>query len=229
MLGDTSEANWALAPVAPAQPRTTPFADLVVERVRDGLAESGQFEGELADNVMLVVRAIVNYVAARLDSPKPYQRESGMGATAVEADLQVDLFDWLRSGALLQGVTVYEPQKVGAGRADISIAFTAHQVVNELKRETRDSSREAMERSYAEQGSSYNAADYPFGLVTILDVSKEPPTTPRLDTCVWVHRHEDDGGTRWLVFVRVPGRMSTPSAHTRRASSSSKGKGDDEG
>lgn len=172
---------------------------------------------------MLVVRAVVNFLAARLNAPKPYQRESGKdakGAAAVEDDLHEDLFDWLRSGALLQGIPVYEPQKVGAGRADIAVAFTSHQVVNELKRETRDSSHEAMEKTYAEQGGSYDATNYPFGLVTILDVSAEPPTTPRLDTCVWVHEHKDEGGTRWLVFVRVPGRLSTPSAHTRRAASS---------
>jgi hypothetical protein len=193
---------------------------LVLERVRQGLSVSAFFEGELADNFMQVVRAVVNFLAARLDAPKPYQRESGKAASALEADLQEDLFDWLRSGSLLQGVKVYEPQRVGGGRADISVAFTANQVVNELKRETHDASRHALEMAYAEQGSSYNATDYPFGLVTVLDVSEEPPTTPRLDTCVWVHRHDDQGGTRWLVFVRVPGRLSTPSAHTRRVSSS---------
>jgi hypothetical protein len=161
---------------------------------------------------MLVVRAVVNFLVARLNAPKPYQRETGngaKGAAAVEGDLQEDLFDWLRSGALLQGVTVFEPQRIGAGRADISVVFTSHQVVNELKRGTRESSHEAMEASYAEQGSSYDAADYPFGLVTVLDVSGEPPTTPRLETCVWVHKHEDGGGTRWLVFLRLPGRLST--------------------
>jgi hypothetical protein len=213
----------APAPIAGRpQPRTSPFAEVVLERVRKELQASDLFEGELADDVMLVVRAVVNFLAARLNAPKPYQRESGndaKGASAVEGDLQEDLFDWLQSGALLQGLPVYEPQKVGAGRADIAVAFTSHRVVNELKRETRDSSREAMQKTYAEQGSSYDATDYPFGLVTVLDVSAEPPTTPRLDTCVWVHKHEDDGGSRWLVFVRVPGRLSTPSAHTRRAAS----------
>ena len=198
------------------QPRTTPFAELVLERVRTELSASEFLQGELAEDVMLVVRAVVNFLAARLNAPKPYQREDGKGATAVEGDLQDDL-DWLRSGALLQGVPVYEPQKVGAGRADISVAFTAHQVVNELKRETRDAGHDAMAKTYAEQGSSYDATDYPFGLVTVLDVSAEPPTTPRLEARVWVHRHEDEGGIRWLVFVRVPGRLSTPSAHTRRA------------
>lgn len=166
---------------------------------------------------MLVVRAVVLFLSARLRAPKPYQREDGKGRGAVEDDLQQDLFDWLQSGALTHGLPIYEPQKVGAGRADIAVAFTAHQVVDELKRETRDSSRAAMETTYAEQGSSYDATDYPFGLVTVLDVSEEPPTTPRLDECVWVHRHDDAGGTRWLVFVRVPGRLSTPSAHTARA------------
>lgn len=191
---------------------------MVLERTRASLTASEHFHGELADDFMLVLRAVVLFLAARLDAPKPYQREDGKGPTAVEDDLQEDLFDWLRSGALLEGLPVYEPQKVGGGRADISVVFTAHRVVNELKRETRHSSDEAMEIAYAEQGSSYDATDYPFGLVTVLDVSTQPPTTPRLDACVWVHKHDDAGGTRWLVFVRVPGRLSTPSAHTKRAS-----------
>ena len=129
-------------------------------------------------------------------------------------------FDWLRSGALLQGIPIYEAQKLGGGRADITVVFTAHRVVNELKRETCNSSRESMEATYAEQGSSYDATDYPFGIVTVIDVSAEPQTTPRLDKCVWLNEHEDEGGVRWLVFVRVPGRLSTPSEHTKRAASS---------
>jgi hypothetical protein len=131
--------------------------------------------------------------------------------------LQEDLFEWLKYGALLRGRAVWEPQRVGAGRADISVIFTGHEIVNELKREQRDSSREAMQDTYSAQAGSYDATTYPFGLVTVLDVSAEPPSTPRLDQCVWVHKHEDESGTRWLVFVRVPGRMSTPSMQTKRA------------
>lgn len=167
---------------------------------------------------MLVVKAVVLFLAARLNSPKSYQREDGKGASAVEDDLQEDLFDWLRSGALLQGIPVWEQKRLGGGgRADISVAFTAHEVVNELKREQHDSSREALEDTYSAQAGSYDATTYPFGLVTVLDVSEEPPSTPRLDQCVWVHKHEDESGTRWLVFVRLPGRISTPSVQTKRA------------
>lgn len=167
---------------------------------------------------MLVVKAVVLFLAARLDAPKAYQREDGKGASAVEGDLQEDLFDWLRSGALLQGIPVWEQARVGGGgRADISVAFTSHVVVNELKREQKDSSREAMEETYSAQAGSYDATTYPFGVVTVLDVSAEPPSTPRLDECVWVDKHEDASGARWLVFVRIPGRLSTPSVHTKRA------------
>lgn len=166
---------------------------------------------------MLVAKAVVLFLSARLNSPKAYQREDGKGASALEADLQEDLFDWLQSGALLQGVPVYEPQRVGGGRADISVVFTAQEIVNELKREQSDSSHEAMERTYSAQAGSYDATTYPFGLVTVLDVSVEPPSTPRLDQCVWVHKREDESGTRWLVFVRVPGRLSTPSVLTKKA------------
>jgi hypothetical protein len=198
-------------------PLASPHVDYVLDGVRSELSASPQFQGEVADNVMLVARAVVLFLAARLKSPQAYQREDGKGAAAVEQDLQDDLFDWLQSGALTHGMTIYEPRRIGGGRADLAVAFTNQLVVNELKREQRDSSREGMQRTYAEQAGSYDATDYPFGLVPILDVSGEPPSTPRLEACVWVHRHEDSGGTRWLVFVRVPGRMSTPSAHTQRA------------
>jgi hypothetical protein len=191
----------------------------VVSRIRAELAAAPEFEGDVADDFILVLKAVVYFLAARLDAPKPYQREDAKGAAALEADLQEDLFDWLRSGALTHGLPVYEPQLVGGGRADIVVAFSTHRVVNELKRETKDSRRESMEAHYAEQGSSYDAADYPFGIVTVLDVSCEPSTTPRLNSCVWLHKHDENGYKRWLIFVRVPGRLSTPSAHTRRAAS----------
>lgn len=189
----------------------------MLDRIERELRASSEFLGEIADNVMVVVKGVVSFVAARLDSPKPYQREDGKGASAVEADLQEDLFDWLRSGALLRGRAVWEPQRVGGGRPDISVVFVNQVVVNELKREQKDSSHEAMEETYSGQAGSYDATTYPFGLVTVLDVSAEPPSTPRLDGCVWVHRREDESGTRWLVFVRVPGRLSAPSVQTKRA------------
>lgn len=166
---------------------------------------------------MLVVRAVVKFLHVRLRSPKDYLRADGKGAAALEKHLQEDLFEWLDGGALTEGLVIYEPQKVGGGRADIAVGFRDYQVVNELKRETKDSSREAMERTYSEQAGSYDASEYPFGLVVVLDVATAPPSTPRLGECVWVHKHEDAGGVRWLVFVRVPGRLSTPSAHTKRA------------
>lgn len=166
----------------------------MIERVRAELSAAEEFQGDVADNVMLVVRAVVYFLAVRLRAPKPYQREDGKGAGAVEGDLQDDLFEWLQSGALTHGMKVFEPQRVGGGRADLAVVFSAQQVVNEVKREQRDSSREAMQMTYAEQAGSYDATDYPFGLVPVLDISSEPASTPRLGECVWVHRHEDTGG-----------------------------------
>ena len=72
----------------------------------------------------------------------------------------------------------------------------------------------------AAQAGSYDATTYPFGIVPVLDISSTPPSTPRLEECVWVHRHEDEGGSRWLVFARIPGRMITPSQHTKRVTGS---------
>jgi hypothetical protein len=98
------------------------------------------------------------------------------------------------------------------------VGFRDYQVVNELKRETKDSSREAMERTYSEQAGSYDATGYPFALVVVLDVATAPPSTPRLGECIWVHKHEDTGGVRWLVVVRVPGRLSHSGRWARRVS-----------
>jgi hypothetical protein len=156
------------------------------------------------------------FLSARIDAPKAYMREDGSGNDALEADLQTDLLEWLKGGVLLQGITVLEPQQVGGGRADIMIVMGGQRIVIEVKREKGSSEREALQDSYSRQAGSYDATDYPFGLVAVLDISESPPTTPRLVDCVWVHAFgTDESSKRRLVFVRVPGRLRTPSSQGR--------------
>jgi len=46
----------------------------VLDRIERELRASSEFLGEIADNVMVVVKGVVSFVAARLDSPKPSAR-----------------------------------------------------------------------------------------------------------------------------------------------------------
>ncbi len=166
---------------------------------------------------MRVVAAVLWYAAYRIDHE--FMRRAEPGDNVVEQDLANDLHSWLNSGALTEGVIVYEPQRIGGGRADIVVAFTNQRVVNELKRELHDASRENLEAIYADQAASYDATDYPFGVAVVLDLTgPQTDATPRLDECLWVHHHQGDesGATgRWLVFCRIPGRRKTPSALTK--------------
>lgn len=177
----------------------------------DQLRPAPDFVGPVAANVTLVIQAVVWFLSTRLAAPKAYMREDGKGAQAVERDLQHDLFEWLKSGALLEGVPIFEPQQVAGGRADVMVVINGQSIVNELKRETKDSGRDAIQDRYSRQASSYDAVDYPFGIVTVLDVVAPPSSTPRLDECVWVHPVDSgEGRKRWLVFIRVRGRRRTP-------------------
>jgi hypothetical protein len=202
---------------AAARPTPVPQASLLVDRVVEELSAAPDFVDGVAANVTLVVEALVMFLSARLDAPRAYMREDGKGEDALEAELQADLLEWLRGGALLQGITVLEPQHVGGGRADIMIVMDGQRIVIEVKREKGSSEREALHDSYSRQAGSYDATDYPFGLVAVLDISDLPPMTPRLVDCVWVHTFGPEGTSkRRLVFVRVPGRLRTPSSQTGR-------------
>jgi hypothetical protein len=197
----------------------TPYRELVLDRLRSQLADSPDFDGPQADAFLRVVAAVVWYAAYRIDHPAEFMRRVEPGENVVEQDLADDLHLWLQSGALTEGVVVYEPQRIGGGRADIVVAFTNQRVVNELKRELHDASREKLEAAYADQAATYDATDYPFGIAVVLDLTgPQTGAAPRLDECLWVHHHRGDesGGTgRWLVFCRIPGRRTTPSALTK--------------
>jgi hypothetical protein len=155
------------------------------------------------------------FLAARIDAPKNYMREADKGEDALEGELQADLLDWLKGGVLLQGIPVLGPQQVGGGRADVMVVMNDQRIVVEVKREKGNSAREALQDSYSRQAGSYDATDYPFGFVAVLDLSAPPPTTPRLVDCVWLHAYgTEEDSKRHLVFVRVPGRLRTPSQQT---------------
>lgn len=161
-------------------------------------------------------RVLAQFVRRSLNEPLPYMKESGSGESALEADLQDDLWHFLKYGQMSDVVGSYEPQKVGGGRADIQVVRFNETLVIECKREKNDSSNAALVASYAAQGGACSAAEHPVGLVVTLDLTtKQTGTPPMFGTCLWVHTQTTEEGGRTLLFVRIPGRRVTPSALSR--------------
>jgi len=189
---------------------------VIEERVLDALGEEPLFESSVAEDVGAVISATIRYVARRLDAPTPFMRADFNEETIVEQHLADDYEDWLYGLPLARGSVSIEVRRIGGGRVDVLIAFGTHRVVVELKRELADASRESLEAHYGAQAASYQATDYPFGLVLVLDLSTEQTgPAPHLDDLVWINKAEAEGRDRWLVWCVVPGRRVTPSQLSR--------------
>ena len=196
--------------------RVTPMIRLVEERVLGALTEESLFKGQIAEDVGAVISATVRYVARRLDAPKPFMRAGFSEENVVEQHVADDYEDWLYGLPLSRGSVSIEVRRIGGGRADALIAFGTHRVVVELKRELANASRESLEAHYGAQAASYQATDYPFGLVLVLDLSAEQTgAAPHLEDLVWVSQVHAEGRDRWLVWCVVPGRRVTPSHLSR--------------
>jgi hypothetical protein len=189
---------------------------LVEEGVLQALGEESLFNGGVAEDVGAVISATIRYVARRLDAPKTFMRAGFSEETVVEQHLADDYEDWLHGLPLARGSISIEVQRIGGGRVDVLIAFGTHRVVVELKRELADASRDSLEAHYGAQATSYQATDYPFGVVLVLDLSTEQTgAAPHLDDLVWVNKADAEGRDRWLVWCVVPGRRVTPSQLSR--------------
>lgn len=156
---------------------------------------------------------LAHFVRKSLDRPPPYQREDGDGRSAVEAQLQDDLWNYLNYTALSTRTGAYEPQKIGGGgRADITLAILDERMVIECKRELNRASRDDVQSSYAAQAGAYSAAEHPFGAVAILDLTAPQSVSPPMFyDCLWLHQQATADGGRTLLFMLIPGRRKTPS------------------
>jgi hypothetical protein len=189
---------------------------LVEAGVLETLSREPLFTGPVAQDVGAVASTTIRYVAHRLEAPKPFMRANFEGENVVEQHLADDFEDWLYGLPLARGSVTIEVRRVGAGRADVLIAFGTHRVVVELKRELTDASREALEAHYGAQAASYQATDNPFGVALVLDLTNEQTgTAPHLEDLVWVSHTPADGRERWLVWCVVPGRRVSPSQLSR--------------
>jgi len=207
-------ADWEAA--LDEQQRPTPMVRRVEERVLEALSLEPLFAGPIAQDVGAVVSTTIRYVAHRLGAPKPFMRADFDGDNVIEQDLADDFEDWLHGVPLSRGSVTIEVRRIGGGRADVLIAFGTHRVVVELKRELADASRDALETHYGAQAASYQATDYPFGVVLVLDLTQEQSgTAAHLEDLVWVSNARVEGRDRWLVWCVVPGRRVTPSQLSR--------------
>lgn len=153
-----------------------------------------------------------HFVRKCLDNPPPYQREDGDGVNAVEAQLQDHLWDFLNYTAMSMRTSAYEPQKLGAGRADIALSIIDERMVIECKRELSSANRDVLQDAYAAQGAAYSAAQHPFGAVAILDLTApQAGSPPMFYECLWLHQQTPAEGGRTLLFMLIPGRRKTPS------------------
>lgn len=160
-----------------------------------------------------LTRAMAQFVRRSLDKPRPYMKE---GATALEADLQDDLVEFLTYAYPLDGVTGYEPQKVAGGRADIMVTAFNEVLYIECKRELADATPAALASAYAAQGGAYSAVQHRLGIVAVLDLTATQTASPPLfSDCLWIHRQTVAAGGRVLLFVKIPGRRVTPSSLSR--------------
>lgn len=190
----------------------------VLRSVESTLKEDGLFEGRIAEDFLAIAGSTIAYVARRLDVPRPWMRDDWQGAdrkdTVEEMHLADDYEDWL-SANCSRGTLNTEIRRISAGRADVLAAFGTWKVVVELKRELDDAGRDSLEKHYADQAASYQATDYPFGIVVVLDRSQvQGHATPHLQDLVWVSRAKVEGRDRWLMWCVVPARRVAPSALT---------------
>jgi hypothetical protein len=90
-------------------------------------------------------------------------------------------------------------------------------VVIELKRELNDVIPTALQAHYDDQAASYQASDDPFGIVLVLDLTQLAATrrAPHLQDLIWVQELPGPGRARWLTWAVLPGRIPSPSAHSR--------------
>lgn len=193
-----------------------PMVRLVEEAILAELSEHEDFTGRVAEDVATVVRSVIRYVAHRLGTPANFMR-ADYPDEPLEQDLADDLERWLAAAPLTRGSVTIEVRHVAGGRADVLVAFGTHRVVVELKRELTDASRVALADHYADQAASYEATDYPFGVVLVLDLSSEQTAAlAHLRDLAWTTETGDVAGSpRRLVWCVIPGRRVTPSTLSR--------------
>jgi hypothetical protein len=195
-----------------------PTVEAMVDRLAEHLTGCGDYIGQTRRCFDLLLRETVLFLTVRhdlersaaLDYLKPFTTHPPK-----EALLQDDFANWLRTGRLAGRIDV-EVRNVATGRADVKVSFGATRFFVEVKRELRDASRGALERSYAAQASDYSGTSATLGLLLVLDLTKHRDGVRHVSECAWVTTKRPTGSEvdRYLIVGVVVGNRSTPSAYS---------------
>ena len=193
-----------------------PAVQRLVGEIAVALARNEDYVGEVRANFDELTFQILCFCRSRLDDNWGTLKERGtyrFDPDASEWDLQNDLYTFLL-GNFMRGDVRTEVSDVATGRADVFVTFGGAQFVIELKKETRDATRDGLKK-YLGQTASYQATNVRLGFLGVLDLSRrEEEVTPHLGDSVWVDEHwvRDSTRTRNIVVFRVAGNLPRPSS-----------------
>lgn len=189
-----------------------PVLNAVRTHVMAKLSASPDFTGEVAAGVTQVLDQLIRFIASRQNvqaSWRPYLFKSD----AKEADLHVDLYDWLKGGHLSSATNV-EAQQIGGGRIDLMVTFPGFHLYIELK---EDATQVPLEEkvAYLEQTIAYQATGIRIGFLVMLrsKSAKGVSVQPHLRELVTHTTIAPTPGAleRHVVMLELPGDRTSPS------------------
>lgn len=179
--------------------------DLVVE-LRRSLAQNPKFKGDTAAQVVELMSQTMRYLVHTLDTKLEFTRRLQAGdPLPLESAVHAHFKQFL-DGSSLSGRVTSEVENIGSGRADVvTFGSSGVRIVTEVKRESRDNSKEFLHKEYIRQTVAYSATNVPFGQLLILDLTdRSDPSLEHLGSSLWVHHIAgEDGVVRASVLVAV--------------------------
>lgn len=194
-----------------------PVTARLLERLSSGLQPCPDYRGVVRRQFDALCGETIAFVAARHDAKSSagvdYLRP--MKSPPHERVFQDDYVDWLRRGPFAGRIDVEVPS-VATGRADVKVGAGTTAFFVEVKRELRDASAEALERSYLTQAADYAGSGAILGVLLVLDLTPHPRGVRHLSECAWVARSRPPGSKRdrYVVVAVVAGNRSSPSTYS---------------
>jgi len=142
------------------------------------------------------------------------------GSLPHEDELQQDFFRWVATYAAGSDL---EPTNIASGRADIRLKSGPERLVVEVKREEKDSSFDALFKSYAAQTTDYQNVSIRLGALLVLDLATpNREGTPHLTSLFEIRRvfRQGEDQSRLILIVKIPGRRKRPSDLTKLSKTS---------
>ncbi|HEY5591326.1 MAG TPA: hypothetical protein VIK55_09940 [Paludibacter sp.] len=145
------------------------------------------------------------------------QVKGGLGDDAQESDLQVDLYESLKHGAIAQYFEYEKDKVVSGGRVDIIFKCDIMSVPIEIKKTKESPTKEIIEEYYIAQAQTYTSAYEQLGIFVLLDLSdKGKRPIPNFKDWFNIHHLSTATGMPinhpdYVVSVVIPGNKLLPS------------------